>query len=55
VTGFGYPVVGEGTARIRIQVSAALTEEQIRAAVAVVAEVATEAGVIGASPTSPAP
>ena len=55
VTGFGYPVVAEGTARIRIQVSAALAEQQIRDAAATLAEVATEAGVIGASPTSPAP
>jgi glycine C-acetyltransferase len=42
VTGFGYPVVPEGTARIRIQVSAALDASQIdraaRAIGAVVAE-----------------
>jgi glycine C-acetyltransferase len=42
VTGFGYPVVPEGTARIRIQVSAALDASQIdraaRAMGAVVAE-----------------
>ena len=29
VTGFGYPVVPEGTARVRVQVSAALTGAQI--------------------------
>ncbi len=45
VTGFGYPVVPEGTARIRVQVSAALTEEQIATAVEAIAEVAAEAGV----------
>jgi glycine C-acetyltransferase len=49
VTGFGYPVVPEGTARVRIQVSAALTERQIRTAVAAVAEVAAAAGVIAAA------
>ncbi len=40
VTGFGYPVVPEGTARVRIQVSAALTATQIEAAVAAITEVA---------------
>ena len=39
VTGFGYPVVPEGTARVRIQVSAALTPEQIERAVAALADV----------------
>jgi glycine C-acetyltransferase len=29
VTGFGYPVVPEGTARIRVQISAALTEAEM--------------------------
>lgn len=32
ITGFGYPVVPEGTARLRVQVSAALTEEDIQLA-----------------------
>ena len=45
VTGFGYPVVPEGTARIRVQLSAALTEGQIATAVEAIAEVAAEAGV----------
>jgi glycine C-acetyltransferase len=39
VTGFGYPVVPEGTARIRVQVSAALTEAQIATAVEAIADV----------------
>ena len=44
VTGFGYPVVPEGTARVRIQVSAALTEAQIETAVDTLAEVVGELG-----------
>ena len=42
VTGFGYPVVPEGTARVRAQISAALTKEQIDRALAAFSEVATE-------------
>jgi glycine C-acetyltransferase len=45
VTGFGYPVVPEGTARIRVQVSAALSVEQIDAAIDAIASVTTDAGV----------
>ena len=45
VTGFGYPVVPEGTARVRIQVSAALEAAQIETAVETLAAVAAEAGV----------
>jgi glycine C-acetyltransferase len=37
--GFGYPVVPEGTARVRAQLSAALSDEQIDRAVAAFAEV----------------
>lgn len=44
VTGFGYPVVPEGTARVRIQVSAALDPAQIETAVDALAAVAAEAG-----------
>ncbi len=39
VTGFGYPVVPEGEARIRIQVSDALTYEDIDYCVEVIKEV----------------
>jgi glycine C-acetyltransferase len=44
VTGFGYPVVPEGTARIRVQVSAALDREQIERAAATIAAVVAELG-----------
>ena len=33
VTGFGYPVVPEGTARIRVQMSAALETEHLERAI----------------------
>jgi glycine C-acetyltransferase len=29
ITGFGYPVVPEGTARLRIQMNASLTDAQV--------------------------
>ena len=38
VTGFGYPVVPEGTARIRAQISAAHTPEQLARAAAALAD-----------------
>jgi glycine C-acetyltransferase len=47
-TGFGYPVVPEGTARIRIQVSAALEHEQIELAAAALAQAAGEQGLLPA-------
>ena len=47
VTGFGYPVVPEGTARVRVQVSAALTAEQIETAAGELAESAAELGLSG--------
>jgi glycine C-acetyltransferase len=50
VTGFGYPVVPEGTARVRIQVSAALTGEQLRTAAGALATVADELGLIAPVP-----
>ena len=47
VIGFSYPVVPQGQARIRIQMSAAHTPEQIDRAIAAFAEVGKELGVIG--------
>jgi glycine C-acetyltransferase len=46
VIGFSYPVVPQGQARIRIQVSAAHTPEQIDRAVRAFAEVGRELGVV---------
>jgi glycine C-acetyltransferase len=46
VIGFSYPVVPQGQARIRIQMSAAHTPEQVDRAVAAFAEVGRELGVI---------
>jgi glycine C-acetyltransferase len=47
VIGFSYPVVPQGQARIRIQMSAAHTPEQIDRAVAAFAEVGKELGIVG--------
>jgi glycine C-acetyltransferase len=47
VIGFSYPVVPQGQARIRLQMSAAHTPEQIDRALAAFAEVGREVGVIG--------
>ena len=47
VIGFSYPVVPQGQARIRIQMSAAHTPEQIDRAVAAFSEVGKELGVVG--------
>jgi len=47
VTGFGYPVVPEGTARIRIQLSAALEAAQIDRASEAVGAVGRELGLTG--------
>lgn len=44
VTGFGYPVVPEGTARVRAQLSVALSDDQIDTALATFSDVATELG-----------
>jgi len=46
VTGFFFPVVPKGQARIRTQMSAAHTREDIDAAVAAFAKVGRELGVI---------
>ncbi len=48
ITGFGYPVVPEGTARLRIQICATLTEEEVDRAIATIAEVTKAEGVKGA-------
>jgi glycine C-acetyltransferase len=46
VTGFGFPVVPEGTARIRVQMSAALEEEHLERALDAFARVGRELGLI---------
>jgi glycine C-acetyltransferase len=46
VTGFGFPVVPEGTARIRTQLSAALTNEEMDRALAAFEAVGRESGLI---------
>jgi glycine C-acetyltransferase len=46
VTGFGYPVVPEGTARIRVQISAALTQEEMDRALAAFERVGKETGLL---------
>lgn len=46
VTGFGYPVVPEGTARVRVQISAALTREEMDRALAAFERVGKELHVI---------
>ena len=48
VTGFGYPVVPEGAARIRAQISAALSDAQLDRAVATIAAAARAEGVAAA-------
>ena len=48
VTGFGFPVVPEGTARIRVQISAKLTKEEMDRALAAFEEVGREVGVLKA-------
>ena len=46
VVGFSYPVVPRGEARIRVQISAAHTREQIDRAIGLFEEVGKELGVI---------
>jgi glycine C-acetyltransferase len=46
ITGFGYPVVPEGTARLRIQACATLTDDQIAFALKTFEKVGRQAGVI---------
>jgi len=45
--GFSYPVVPKGTARIRVQISASHTDEDIDHAISVFAELGKEFGVLG--------
>ena len=46
VTGFGYPVVPEGAARVRVQMSAALEPEHLDRAVAAFEKVGQDAGLL---------
>jgi glycine C-acetyltransferase len=46
VTGFGYPVVPEGTARIRVQISAALTQGEMDRALSAFERVGRETGLL---------
>jgi len=46
ITGFGYPVVPEGTARLRIQACAALSDDQIAFALRTFEKIGKQAGVI---------
>jgi len=49
VVGFSYPVVPKGQARIRVQISAAHTREQLDQAIAMFVEVGTRLGVLGST------
>jgi glycine C-acetyltransferase len=46
VTGFGFPVVPEGTARIRVQMSAALEDENLDRALDAFERVGKELGLL---------
>ncbi|HKU81443.1 MAG TPA: hypothetical protein VJP76_04660, partial [Candidatus Tumulicola sp.] len=46
VTGFGFPVVPEGTARIRVQISAALTGDEMDRALTAFEAVGHEVGIL---------
>jgi glycine C-acetyltransferase len=53
VTGFGFPVVPEGTARVRVQMSAALEREQLERALAAFERVGRELGVLERQEVAP--
>ena len=46
VTGFGFPVVPQGTARVRCQISAAHTRDDLDFAVRVFKRVGTRLGIV---------
>ncbi|MCA1734507.1 MAG: aminotransferase class I/II-fold pyridoxal phosphate-dependent enzyme, partial [Acidobacteria bacterium] len=46
VSGFGFPVVPQGQARLRCQISAAHSREQLDQAIEAIAAVAQEAGIV---------
>jgi glycine C-acetyltransferase len=46
VSGFGFPVVPQGAARLRCQISAAHTREHLDRAIAAIAEVGQQFGVV---------
>jgi glycine C-acetyltransferase len=46
VTGFGYPVVPEGTARVRVQMSAAIEPQHIERALAAFEKVGRELEIV---------
>jgi glycine C-acetyltransferase len=46
VTGFGFPVVPEGAARIRVQISAALEEAHMDRAIAAFGKVGSDTGLV---------
>jgi glycine C-acetyltransferase len=48
VTGFGYPVVPEGTARVRVQMTAAATDQHLDRALAAFEAVGRSAGLVAA-------
>ena len=49
VTGFGFPVVPEGAARIRVQISAALTKDEMDRALVAFENVGKAVGILSAS------
>jgi glycine C-acetyltransferase len=48
VSGFGYPVVPQGQARLRCQISAAHTREHLDRAINAIVDVAEQFGVLAA-------